>query len=80
MKKRTKGRTSRNENDMKNTPTIIITTPPPPLFLYRFWQYGRWEEVVIDDMLPTYHNQLVFMHSKTDNEFWCALLEKAYAK
>lgn len=29
MKKRTKGRTSRNENDMKNTPTIIITTTPP---------------------------------------------------
>lgn len=50
------------------------------LFRFRFWQYGKWIEVVIDDRLPTKDGQLLFMRSSDSNEFWTPLLEKAYAK
>lgn len=49
---------------------------------FYFWRYGVWEEVLIDDRLPWVQGMthLAFVHSKTPNEFWGALLEKAYAK
>lgn len=45
-----------------------------------FWRNDKWESVIIDDRLPTYNNKLVYARSNDENEFWIALIEKAFAK
>ena len=44
-----------------------------------FYDLGVPTKVVINDKLPTKHNRLIFANSNHSNEFWTALVEKAFA-
>lgn len=50
------------------------------VFRFRLWWCGEWVEVLVDDRLPTVNNKLAFLQAQHSDQFWPALLEKAYAK
>ncbi|BFY99029.1 hypothetical protein BsWGS_02069 [Bradybaena similaris] len=55
------------------------------VFHARFFKFGKWEDIYIDDYLPVIQRNQTYMlwgaHSASDpNELWVAFLEKAFAK
>ena len=50
------------------------------VFRFLFWRFGAWEEVLVDDLIPTHDGRPVFTHSRDKDEWWGALMEKSYAK
>jgi len=46
----------------------------------KLWRYGDWVTVYIDDRLPQKNGSYCYARCSDPNEFWVALIEKAYAK
>ncbi|PVD30370.1 hypothetical protein C0Q70_09635 [Pomacea canaliculata] len=60
----------------------IGTSAYDGMFHARFWHFGKWEDVYIDDYLPIINGIKPWgAHSASDeDEMWVALLEKAFAR
>lgn len=47
---------------------------------FKFWVFGAWREVRVDDRLPTRGGRPLFSRGGLRDDFTLPLLEKAYAK
>lgn len=65
-----------SSNEPPNSPSADYSG----VFRFRLWWCGAWVEVLVDDRLPAVHGRLAFVQSRHSDQFWPALLEKAYAK
>ncbi|XP_015127147.1 calpain-C [Diachasma alloeum] len=65
-----------NSGESSGTPTSEYAG----VFRFRLWWCGSWVEVLVDDRLPAVHGRLAFVQARHSDQFWPALLEKAYAK
>ncbi|XP_070210636.1 calpain-1 catalytic subunit-like isoform X2 [Littorina saxatilis] len=61
---------------------MVETEAYDGVFHARFWRFGKWEDVYIDDFLPIIHDTKPWgaRSATDDNEFWVCLLEKAFAR
>ncbi|XP_064648694.1 calpain-1 catalytic subunit-like [Lineus longissimus] len=55
--------------------------PASGVFHCKFWSFGEWVDVYVDDHLPVQNGRPCGAYSKSDpNEMWPSLMEKAFAK
>ncbi|KAK3588059.1 hypothetical protein CHS0354_012105 [Potamilus streckersoni] len=56
--------------------------PEDGVFHCRFWRFGEWEDVHIDDYLPVIYGDTPWGAKSRDdkNEMWPSLVEKAFAR
>ncbi|XP_069686510.1 calpain-A-like [Periplaneta americana] len=75
---------------LSRKPELIEKVVPPDqplsgedykgLVYIRFWRFGEWVTVYINDRLPVRNGSLLYASCTDSNEFWVAFVEKAYAK
>ena len=62
-------------------PLFVSAHPEIGMFQIRFFIDAAWRVVTVDDYVPVKETgSMIFGHCKNDDEYWVALVEKAFAK
>ena len=62
-------------------PLFVAAHPEAGFFQIRFFLDAAWRVVTVDDYVPVKESgSMIFGHCKNDDEYWVALVEKAFAK
>jgi hypothetical protein len=59
---------------------IYPSFSPYGVYSVRIWDEGEWKYIIVDDYFPVYNDRPAFLHSRSPNETWPMILEKAMAK